>query len=94
MPTGKFGANAAWWRLNVIAHNLLELLKVSALPAELANVRPKTLRLQLLTLPGRIVSHARAWILKLSSGFPLAGAYATARERLVQLADVLRPAPA
>ena len=94
MPTGKFGANAAWWRLNVLVHNLLELLKVSALPAELADARPKTLRFQLLTLPGRIVSHARTWILKLSSGFPLAGAFATARERLVQLADLLHPAPA
>jgi len=49
---------------------------------------------QLLTLPGRIVSHARAWILKLYSGFPLAGAFATAREPLLQLAGMLHPAPA
>ena len=94
LPTGKFGSNAAWWRLNVLAHNLLELLKTSALPESLASARPKTLRFQLLTLPGRLVHHARAWILKISAVFPLASAFVAARERLAQLAQRLGLAPA
>lgn len=94
LPTGKFGANAAWWRLNVLAHDLLELLKTSALPESLASARPKTLRFQLLTLPGRLVHHARAWILKIAAEFPLASAFVTARGRLAQLARRLGLAPA
>ena len=31
-PSGKHGANAAWLRLQVVTHNLLELLKAVALP--------------------------------------------------------------
>lgn len=94
LPTGKFGSNAAWWRINVLAHDLLELLKASALPESLANARPKTLRFQLLTLPGRLVHHARSWILKISAAFPLASALVAAREHLAQLAKRLGVAPA
>lgn len=92
LPTGKFGANAAWWRINVIAHNLLELLKVSALPDQLGSARPKTLRFQLLALPGRLVHHARAWTLKISATFPLARAIIRARRCLAALAQRLQPA--
>ena len=31
-PTGKHRVNAAWLRLQVVTHNLLELLKAVALP--------------------------------------------------------------
>ena len=77
----------------MLAHNLLELLKTSALPESLASARPKTLRFQLLTLPGRIVHHARVWILEISATFPLASALVAARERLAQLAQRLGLAP-
>jgi len=36
-----FGANAAWLRLAVIAHNVLRALKRLALPAELLRARPE-----------------------------------------------------
>jgi hypothetical protein len=32
LPCGRFGANAAWWRLNVLTHNLLAFLQAGALP--------------------------------------------------------------
>ena len=39
MPCKYFGANAAWLRLAVIAHNLMTALKRLALPAELLTVK-------------------------------------------------------
>ena len=97
LPAGRFGANAAWWRVNVLVHDLLALLKAQALPADLASARPRTLRFVLLHLPGRVVRHARCWVLKLYAGFPHARAYVEARERIAALAVLLRdavPAPA
>ena len=44
MPSKYFGANAAWLRLAVIAHNVLTALKRLALPAEMLTARPKRLR--------------------------------------------------
>ncbi|NCS74737.1 MAG: IS1380 family transposase [Deltaproteobacteria bacterium] len=93
LPCGRFGANAAWWRLNVLAHNVLELLKSQALPEGLANARPKTLRFQLFNLPGRVVRHARTWVLKLYRGFPLAEAFVEARRRIAEMAALLARPP-
>jgi len=90
MPCGRFGANAAWWRLNVLVHNLLVLLEVEALPPALSRARPKTLRFRLFNLPGRIVHHARGWVLKLYRGLPFAEALVEARRRLVVLARSIR----
>ena len=44
MPCGRFGANAAWLRLAVLTHNLMNALKRLALPPELMPARPKRLR--------------------------------------------------
>ena len=38
-PSAKFGANAAWLRLQVLTYNLLELLKATALDKQLLPVR-------------------------------------------------------
>lgn len=65
LPCGRFGANAAWFRLAVLSHNVLTALKRLALPPELLRARPKRLRFQMFYLPGRLVSHARKLILRL-----------------------------
>lgn len=67
LPSQKFGANAAWLRLNVILYNLLSALKRVALPGELRTARPKRLRFLLLNTVGKVVRHARATVLRLSS---------------------------
>ncbi len=58
-PSAKFGANAAWLRLQVITYNLLELLKASALDKQYRNARPKRLRFAIFTQIGSVVHHAR-----------------------------------
>ena len=68
LPCGRFGANAAWFRLAAITHNVLTALKRLALPADLLRARPKRLRFLFLNAPGRLVHHARKLILRLGAG--------------------------
>lgn len=63
-PSGKHGANAAWLRLQVITHNLLELLKAAVLPEEYAKAEPKRLRFGVFTCLGQVVRHAHRVVLK------------------------------
>jgi hypothetical protein len=67
-PSGKFGANAAWRRLQVLTLNLLELLKAVGLPPALRQARPKRLRFAVFTQFGRVVNHARARIVRVVTG--------------------------
>jgi len=66
-PSGKFGANAAWLRLQVLTLNLLELLKAVGLDPELRQARPKRLRFAVFTQFGRVVDHARLRIVRVAT---------------------------
>ena len=66
-PSAKFGANAAWLRLQVLTINLLELLKASALEPTYRNARPKRLRFAIFTQFGRVVDHARDQVLRIAT---------------------------
>ncbi len=65
MPCGRFGANAAWFRLAVLSYNVLTALKRLALPAELLGARPKRLRFLIFHTPGKLIRRARRSILRL-----------------------------
>src|SRR5208283_4689339 len=67
LPSKYFGANAAWLRLAVIAHNVLAALKRLALPPELLTARPKRLRFLIFNTPGRLGHHARSLLLRLAA---------------------------
>jgi hypothetical protein len=49
-PCGRFGANAAWYRLSLLTYTVVSALKSLALPASLSAERPKRLRFTLFTL--------------------------------------------
>lgn len=66
-PSGKFGANAAWFRLNVICHNLLSLFKRLTLPVDFHTAKPKKLRFALLNTVGKVVRHAGKTLLRLGT---------------------------
>ncbi len=57
-PSGKFGANAAWLRLQVLTLNLLELFKAAGLDPQYRRARPKRLRFAIFSQVGRVVRHA------------------------------------
>jgi hypothetical protein len=83
MPCKYFGANAAWLRLAVIAHNVMTALKRLALPAELLTARPKRLRFLIFNTPGRLVHHARRTVLRL----------ATSAQRILEWLEAARLLP-
>jgi len=96
LPCGRFGASAAWWRINMLAHNVLQFLK-TVLPDDLASCRPKALRFRLFRIAGWVVAHGRTLTLKLSAAFPLGHALVAARQALVLMAvdarEGVSPAP-
>lgn len=85
-PTGRFGANAAFYRLTLIAHAVQRLLQVKALPDDLQDVEPKTLRFRLFRLAGRVVRSGRRLVLKLAESLPGAAIVVQARRAIVALA--------
>jgi hypothetical protein len=64
-PSGKFGADAAWLRIQVLTANLLTLMKATALDAEYRKARPKRLRFAVFNHVGRVVHHAREVFMRL-----------------------------
>jgi hypothetical protein len=64
-PSGKFGADAAWLRLQVLTANLLVLMKATALDEEYRKARPKRLRFAIFNHVGRVVHHAREVFIRL-----------------------------
>ena len=66
LPSGKFGANTAWFRLNTFTYNLLSALKRLTLPGDLRTARPKRLRFLLFNTVGKVVAHVRRTLLRLS----------------------------
>jgi len=83
-PSAKHGANAAWLRLQVITHNLLQLLKKAALPEEYAQAHPKRLRFSVFTVMGRVVNHAGRVLLRIADGI-LEKLIAPARRKILQV---------
>jgi hypothetical protein len=63
-----FGANAAWWAIMALAHNLNAMMKSLVLGGDWAARRMKAMRFHLIGLPGRVVRRARRLIVRLSAG--------------------------
>jgi hypothetical protein len=65
LPSGRFGANAAWYRISALTYNLLSILRRAG-DEKLHNARPKRLRLHLFALPVVLARHARRLIARAS----------------------------
>lgn len=70
MPSGRFGANAAWLALNVMAHNLARWTSRLGLGETL--IATDTLRRRYLRCPGRLTSSARKFTLHMPQRWPWA----------------------
>lgn len=86
-PSQKFGANAAWWQIMVLAFNLNTLMKQLALPEPYKNKARKGLRFHIIGLAGRVVQHARGLLIKVSGGLTVVGMICTIRERIASLIE-------
>jgi hypothetical protein len=70
LPSGRFGANAAWMILNIIAHNLGRWTSRIGLGGDDAPMTTKTLRTRLLDLPGRLTTSGGKRTLHLPQAWP------------------------
>jgi hypothetical protein len=84
-PCGRFGADAAWYRLSLLTYNLLSALKSVALPAVMSNARPKRLRFSLFNIAGRIVSRGGKIILRIAVEIERIVKLSEARSRLAAI---------
>ena len=89
MPCGQFEANAAFFRIGAIAHNLFVLFKHSVLGGDWQRHRVATVRWRLFHLPGKVVRHAGALVLKVAAGF--IDLFRDIRGKSYQLAQALAP---
>ena len=84
LPSAKFGANAAWFRIACIAYNILETVRAACPDEDLHTAKAKRIRRRLVNAPGRFsrdrrkltlnLNASRTWIeqlLKLFDTFPL-----------------------
>lgn len=95
LPSQRYGANAAWLRINCLVFNLLTLLRRRALPARFRRARPKRLRFECFTLPARLSIHQRQITLGVSAGEERTAELIAARIALRDLrAAPATPAPA
>jgi hypothetical protein len=85
-PSSKFGANAAWWQIMVLALNLKALMQKLVLPDFLKNRRMKGPRFHLVNIAGCVVSHARRVILRVSNHADVIGLLNLIRSKIAALA--------
>jgi hypothetical protein len=82
LPSKRFFANAAWWRLNIITYNVLSVMKRKALPQAWWPARLKALRFHLIGIAARVIEHGRRLFLKIAKDHPSFHLYKEAREKL------------
>lgn len=70
LPSGKFGANAAWWQIMVLAYNLDRAMRLLAMPGPMKKKRLKAIRFALIDVPARVVEHSRQLFIRLARGHP------------------------
>ena len=85
-PCGRFGANAAWYRLSLLTYNVLSALKSLALPPHLSAARPKRLRFSVFTLAGRLAAPAGRLVLRIGAAAERLAGLIAARGQLLRLA--------
>jgi hypothetical protein len=82
LPSGLFGANAAWWALTILSHNLNAAMKPLVLGKGWVTKRMKAMRFHLIGLPGRVVSHARQLVIRLGAGAEALATMIAARQTI------------
>jgi hypothetical protein len=86
LPFHSFDANAAWFELALLAHDITVWTQQLALDGEHRIAEPKRLRYRILHVAGQLTRHARTTTLHLPADWPWAAAILRAFKRLDALA--------
>jgi len=65
LPSGSLGANGLWFKVGMLAYNLIIFLKNNILQSDFVNRQVKSIRYLILSIGGKLISHGRQIILKL-----------------------------
>ncbi|HTT88558.1 MAG TPA: IS1380 family transposase [Acidimicrobiales bacterium] len=83
MPSGRFGANAAWLALGAIAHNLARwCTRLGGITNQGGHITLATLRRRFVSVPGHLARSGRRTTLHLAKNWPWAEAFLAALGRL------------
>jgi Transposase DDE domain group 1 len=87
-PCGRFGANAAWLRLSMMAYNITSALRSLALNPTYQTARPKRLRYCILSVAAKVVVHARSVCLRIGRETEALAGIVEARVRLLRVRGI------
>jgi hypothetical protein len=87
LPSGKFGANAAWWWIMVLALNLTAMMKSLVLNECWKKRRMKSVRYSIINIAARVIKKGKEMIIRLSKGHPSYDLLISARKRIAMLCD-------
>ncbi len=85
LPSRLFGANAAWWQMMILAHNLNAIMKRLVLGESWENKRMKAVRYHVINLAGRVINHANQIRIRISGSGSL-DLLVAARQKILTLA--------
>ena len=86
LPSGAFGANAAWWAIMVLAFNVQRVMQQLVLGGEWLTRRMKAVRFGLIHVAGRVLEHGRELIIRLSHKHPAMAIFLAGRRQMMQMA--------
>ena len=94
LPSKRFGANAAWWAIMILALNLNVVMRRLVLGGPWANRRMKAIRFHVIGVAARVIEHSRRLRVRLDRDHPATELLIAARLRIAELAHPPPPAPA
>jgi hypothetical protein len=89
LPCNNFHANAVWWMIAVLSHNIHSVFKQLCCAKDWNQTRLKRIRFQIICLPGRVIERGRQLYCRLSGGHPSFPLLQSIRQAITRL----RPCP-
>lgn len=90
LPCKRFGANAAWFRLNVLTYNILSLMRRHVFPEALRVARLKRLRFLVFSVGAELIHHARQLIYRLCQAYYKSFRWKIIRRNILQFAELMQ----
>lgn len=88
LPSGKFGANAAWWQIMILALNINQAMKRLVLGKSWEPKRMKAIRYHIINVAGQVIDLTRGLIVKISCAQRSWETLVSARAKIMKLAPV------
>jgi hypothetical protein len=90
LPSGNFNANAVWWHIAVLSHNIHSIFKLLCCAESWQRVRLKRIRFCVINIAGRVLERGHQLYIRLTYGHPANSLFQSIREAISRL----RPCPA